>query len=168
MQIQSLTKPPSGKESQEMHCINQENIPEVGDVPQIEDFNALVSWSEHIFVYKSEEVIKAFVLCMREGNSYHSENYKYLSKLFPKFLYVDRIAVQEKFRRKGIAKKIYSKVISTGKDNNLDVLCEVNTRPSNEPSLIFHEKMGFEEVGTNDFEKNSVVYLRRPFIKNIC
>ena len=165
MQIQSLTKPPSGKEAQEMHCINQENIPEVGDVPQIEDFNALVSWSEHIFVYKSEEVIKAFVLCMREGNSYHSENYKYLSKLFPKFLYVDRIAVQEKFRRKGIAKKIYSKVISTGKDNNLDVLCEVNTRPSNEPSLIFHEKMGFEEVGTNDFEKNSVVYLRRPFIK---
>ena len=101
MQIQSLTKPPSGKEAQEMHCINQENIPEVGDVSQIEDFNALVSWSEHIFVYKSEEVIKAFVLCMREGNSYHSENYKYLSKLFPKFLYVDRIAVQENFRRKG-------------------------------------------------------------------
>jgi hypothetical protein len=25
--------------------------------------------------------------------------------------------------------------------------------------------MGFEEVGTNDFEKNSVVYLRRPYTK---
>jgi len=47
----------------------------------------------------------------------------------------------------------------------LDILCEVNTRPSNEPSLVFHEKMGFEEVGTNDFEKNSVVYLRRPYTK---
>jgi hypothetical protein len=116
-------------------------------------------------VHKSEEVIKAFVLCMREGNSYHSENYKYVSELFPRFLYVDRIAVQENFRRKGIAKKIYSKVISTGKDINLDILCEVNTRPSNEPSLVFHEKMGFEEVGTNDFEKNSVVYLRRPYTK---
>ena len=165
MQILSLTKPPSGKEVQEMHCINQENIPEVGNVSEIEDFKVLVNWSEHIFVYKSEEVIKAFVLCMREGNSYHSENYKYLSKLFPKFLYVDRIVVQENFRRKGIAKKIYSKVISTAKDNNLDVLCEVNTIPSNEPSLVFHEKMGFEEVGTNDFEKNSVIYLRRPYTK---
>jgi len=168
VQILSLTKPPSGKEVQEMHCINQENIPEVGNVSEIEDFKVLVNCSEHTFVYKSEEVIKAFVLCMREGNSYHSENYKYLSKLFPKFLYVDRIAVQENFRRKGIAKKIYSKVISTAKDNNLDVLCEVNTRPSNEPSLVFHEKMGFEEVGNNDFEKNSVVYLRRPYVKNIC
>lgn len=165
MQILSLTKPPSEKEIQEMHCINQENIPEVGDVSKIEDFKALVHWSEHIFVHKSEEIIKAFVLSMREGNSYHSENYKYVSKLFPRFLYVDRIAVQEKFRRKGIAEKIYSKVISTGKDNNLDILCEVNTRPSNEPSLVFHEKMGFEEVGTNDFEKNSVVYLRRPYTK---
>jgi len=148
-----------------MHCINQENIPEVGDVSKIEDFQALVDWSEHIFVHISEEVIKAFVLCMREGNSYHSENYKYLSNLFPRFLYVDRIAVQGNFRRKGLAQKIYSKVISKGKDNNLDILCEVNTRPSNEPSLAFHEKMGFEEVGTNDFEKNSVVYLRRPYTK---
>ena len=165
MQILSLTQPPSEKEVQEMHCINQENTPEVGDVSNIEDFKALVDWSEHIFVHKSEEVIKAFVLCMREGNSYHSENYKHVSKLFPRFLYVDRIAVQENFRRKGIAEKIYSKVISTGKDINLDILCEVNTRPSNEPSLVFHEKMGFEEVGTNDFEKNSVVYLRRPYTK---
>ena len=47
---------------------------------------------------------------MREGNSYHSENYKYLSNLFPRFLYVDRIAVQGNFRRKGLAQKIYSKV----------------------------------------------------------
>jgi len=165
VQILSLTQPPSEKEVQEMHYINQENTPEVGDVSEIEDFNALVDWSEHIFVYKSEEIIKAFVLCMREGNSYHSENYKHVSKLFQRFLYIDRIAVQENFRRKGIAEKIYSKVISTGKDINLDILCEVNTRPSNEPSLVFHEKMGFEEVGTNDFENNSVVYLRRPYTK---
>ena len=165
MQILNLTKNPSENEVLEMHSINQENIPEVGDVSDIEDFKALVYWSEHIFVYKWKEVIKAFVFCMREGNSYHSENYKYVSKLFPRFLYVDRIAVQEDFRRKGIAEEIYSKVITTGKNNKLDVLCEVNTRPSNKPSLAFHKKMGFEEVGSNDFEKNSVVYLRRPYTK---
>ena len=56
-------------------------------------------------------------------------------------------------------------VIDKGKENDLDILCEVNTRPSNKPSMTFHEKMGFEEIGTNDFEKNSVVYLRRPYTK---
>ena len=83
MQILSLTQPPSEKEVQEMHCINQENTPEVGDVSNIEDFKALVEWSEHIFVHKSEEVIKAFVLCMREGNSYHSETVSYTHLTLP-------------------------------------------------------------------------------------
>ena len=165
MHILSLTKPPSENEIKEMHTINQENIPEVGDLSELEDFRARVNWSENIFVYKYEDVIKAFVLCMREEQDYKSPNYEYISNHFNKFLYVDRIAVQEHFRRKGIAEKIYSTVIDKGKENNLDILCEVNTIPSNEPSMAFHQKMGFEEIGTNDFEKNSVVYLRRPYSK---
>ena len=165
MHILSLGKPPSKNEVVEMQVINQENIPEVGDLSELEDFRARVNWSENIFVYKWEDIIKAFVLCMREGQPYNSPNYQYISSHFEKFLYVDRIAVQEKFRRKGLAEKIYSTVIDKGKENNLDILCEVNTRPSNKPSMTFHEKMGFEEIGTNDFEKNSVVYLRRPYTK---
>ena len=165
MHILSLTKPPSENEIKEMHTINQENIPEVGDLSELEDFRSRVNWSENIFVYKYEDVIKAIVLCMREEQDYKSPNYEYISDRFNKFLYVDRIAVQEQFRRKGIAEKIYSTVIDKGRENNLDILCEVNTRPSNEPSMAFHKKMGFEEIGTNDFEKNSVVYLRRPCAK---
>ena len=165
MHILSLTKSPSENEVKEMHLINQENIPELGDVPELEDFKLLVSWCENIFVYKHEDIIKAFVLCMREGQDYNSPNYQYISSRFKNFLYVDRIAVQEEFRGKGIGEKIYSTVIAKGKENNLDILCEVNTRPLNEPSIAFHQKMGFEEIGTNDFEKNSVVYLRSPCTK---
>ena len=165
MHILSLTKPPSENEVEEMHLINQENIPELGDVPELEDFKLRVNWSENIFVYTHEDIIKAFVLCMREGQDYNSPNYQYISSRFQNFLYVDRIAVQEELRGKGIGEKIYSTVIDKGKENNLDILCEVNTRPLNEPSIAFHQKMGFEEIGTNDFEKNSVVYLRRPCTK---
>ena len=165
MHILGLAKPPSENEVEEMHLINQENIPELGDVPELEDFKLRVNWSENIFVYTHEDIIKAFVLCMREGQDYSSPNYQYISSRFQKFLYVDRIAVQEEFRGKGIGEKIYSTVIAKGKENNLDILCEVNTRPLNEPSIAFHQKMGFEEIGTNDFKKNSVVYLRRPCTK---
>ena len=165
MHILTLAKPPSEKEVEEMHVINQENVPELGGLSELEDFWARVNWSEVIFVYKYEDVIKAFVLCMREGQTYNSPNYEYISNRFNKFLYVDRIAVQEQFRRKGIAEKIYTKVIDKGKENDLDILCEVNTKPSNKTSMAFHNKMGFEEIGTNDFEKNSVVYLRRPCTK---
>ena len=104
MHILSLAKPPSENEVVEMQTINQENIPEVGDLSELEDFRARVNWSKNIFVYKWEDIIKAFVLCMREGQAYNSPNYQYISNRFKQFLYVDRIAVQEKFRRKGIAK----------------------------------------------------------------
>ena len=67
MEILSLTQPVSEKEVIEMHVINQENIPEVGGLADINDFNARVCWSSNIFTYKYEDVIKAFVLCMREG-----------------------------------------------------------------------------------------------------
>ena len=131
MQILNLTKNPSENEILEMHSINQENIPEVGDVSDIEDFKALVYWSEHIFVYKCKEVIKAFVFCMREGNSYHSENYKYVSKLFPRFLYVDRIAVQEDFRRKGIAEESTShhSYHQLGRSLKRKIIAEESTSP---------------------------------------
>ena len=81
MHILSLTKPPSENEIKEMHTINQENIPEVGDLSELEDFRARVNWSENIFVYKYEDVIKAFVLCMREEQDYKSPNYEYISNL---------------------------------------------------------------------------------------
>ena len=74
MHILSLAKPPSENEVVEMQTINQENIPEVGDLSELEDFRARVNWSENIFVYKWEGVIKAFVLCMREGQAYNSPN----------------------------------------------------------------------------------------------
>ena len=61
MHILSLGKPPSENEVVEMQTINQENIPEVGDLSVLEDFKARVNWSENIFVYKWEDIIKAFV-----------------------------------------------------------------------------------------------------------
>ncbi|GIT60937.1 MAG: hypothetical protein Ct9H300mP20_07640 [Gammaproteobacteria bacterium] len=67
MHILSLSKPPAENEVVEMQTINQENIPEVGDLSVLEEFRARVNWSENIFVYKWEDIIKAFVLCMREG-----------------------------------------------------------------------------------------------------
>ena len=42
MEILSLTQPVSEKEVREMHVINQENIPEVGGLADINDFNARV------------------------------------------------------------------------------------------------------------------------------
>ena len=161
MDLISLKKPLKEDQVNGMHSLNQENIPEVGDVSDLVDFQLLLDFSEHILCLKDKGVVIGFVLCMREGQSYQSENYKYLTSRFSNFLYIDRIAIKKEYRRRGLGEKIYLELVSIAEKLGLDILCEVNTRPRNDASLLFHEKMGFEEIGTNDFEKNSVMYLRK-------
>ena len=161
MDLISLKKPLKEDQVNGMHSLNQENIPEVGDVSDLVNFQLLLDFSEHILCFKDKGVVIGFVLCMREGQSYQSENYKYLTSRFSNFLYIDRIAIKKEYRRRGLGEKIYLELVSIAEKLGLDILCEVNTRPRNDASLLFHEKMGFEEIGTNDFEKNSVMYLRK-------
>ena len=161
MDLISLKKPLKEDQVNDMHSLNQENIPEVGDVFDLVDFQLLLDFSEHILCFKDKGIVIGFVLCMREGQSYQSENYKYLTSRFSNFLYIDRIAIKKEYRRRGLGEKIYLELVSIAEKLGLDILCEVNTRPRNDASLLFHEKMGFEEIGTNDFEKNSVMYLRK-------
>ena len=144
-----------------MHKINQENTPEVGDVPEVTVFKNLITLSEYIVIAQEEAELVGFMLCMKEGNSYKSKNYLYLSGSYPKFLYVDRIAIQKDYRRQGLGRKIYKQVIESAESLRIPLLCEVNIKPRNIASLAFHRNLGFKEVGNNDFESYSVVYLKK-------
>jgi predicted GNAT superfamily acetyltransferase len=95
---------------------------------------------------------------MRENSAYGSENYKFFTKRLKKFLYVDRVAIDEQHRRAGLGQAIYEDIFSQASNENLPVALEVNTQPVNQPSLNFHEKMGFDQVGIRDFDDHSVAY----------
>ena len=103
------------------------------------------------------EVI-GFIVCMREGSAYGSENYKFFTKKLKKFLYVDRVAIDERHRREGLGQYIYEDIFKLAKKENLPIALEVNTQPINQPSLDFHQKMGFDQVGVKDFDDHSVAY----------
>ena len=55
-----------------MWLINQANIPEVGDIPTIEEFNSLTAMSSHVIVVNEGEEIAGFIILMREKENYHS------------------------------------------------------------------------------------------------
>ena len=158
--LEILEEPCSSSDLEEIWVINQENIPEVGSVQDIERLKKLIDWSSHVIVVRDEE-IAGFILLMREGKDYDSLNYDFFnSKDYP-FLYVDRIAIKEGHRRKGLGRMIYEKTINLSQELNVITCCEVNTIPKNGPSLAFHDSFGFQEVGTKDYEDHSVVYLTR-------
>ena len=90
-----------------------------------------------------------FLIVMREGADYTSENYIWFSQQYEKFLYIDRIVIDENFRKIGLGRYLYEYVFQHAEDTGVSVVtAEVDILPVyNEPSFGFHKEMGFEEVG---------------------
>lgn len=157
-QIHPFSGEASEDQLQSIYDLNQANTPEVGLLNSIAHLKQLIDLSAYnLFVLSSKEIV-GFIICMREGSVYRSENYKFFVQKLKKFLYVDRVAIDEQYRRAGLGQAIYENIFIHAAKNDLPIALEVNTQPVNQPSLSFHEKMGFDKVGAKNFEDHSVAY----------
>mgnify|MGYP001371479066 CR=1 len=143
---------------QSIYDLNQANTPEVGSLESIQHLKQLIEFSSYNLLVLKEDEIVGFIICMREGTAYESENYKFFTQRLKKFLYVDRVAIDEQHRRAGLGKAIYEDIFVQAISDSLPIALEVNTQPVNQPSLNFHEKMGFDRIGAKDFDDHSVAY----------
>ena len=68
-------------------------------------------------------------------------------------MYVDRIVIDPSYHRNGFGTSFYNdlETFSIGKSSR--ITCEVNIRPKNKGSMVFHETYGFEQVGTQTTEE---------------
>ena len=78
---------------QAIYDLNQANTPEVGSLESMQHLKQLIEFSEYNLLVLKEDEIVGFIICMREGTAYGSENYKFFTKRLKKFLYVDRVAI---------------------------------------------------------------------------
>jgi predicted GNAT superfamily acetyltransferase len=90
----------------------------------------------------------AFLLAFDHTAQYDSPNYLWFSQRFPRFVYIDRVAVAPTLRGRGYARLLYSDLFDKARSaaHNL-VVCEVNSDPPNPASEAFHARMAFDEVG---------------------
>jgi len=108
----------------------------------------IISESEMMKVVEVDKNIEAFVLTFRENKEYDSVNYLWFADNYKEFLYIDRIVVSVKMQGKGLGKALYESVISHAKSTDVPyVSAEIDIKPPNPGSLVFHEKFGFKEVG---------------------
>jgi hypothetical protein len=93
--------------------------------------------------------VVAFLLAFREGAGYDSPNYLWFAERYPRFLYVDRIAVAESHHGRGIGALLYRDLFDFARAQGVDtVACEFYSKPLNAASQAFHARFGFREVGT--------------------
>ena len=102
-----------------------------------------------------ERQITGFLIgLLGPGVDYESINYKWFTSRYESFLYVDRVVVGESSWGQGNGRRFYEALAASGSDQ--PVMCaEVNVKPRNDRSLIFHEKFGFIPVGEQDTEGGS-------------
>lgn len=102
------------------------------------------------------------VIACDQDTLYDSPNFLWFRARYPRFVYVDRVAVSASRRGEGLARKLYDAVFAAARKAGHDgIVCEVNYDPPNPASDAFHDKLGFVEIGRSRFENGKGVrYLR--------
>ena len=102
-----------------------------------------------------------FVITFAQGAPYDSENYSWFSARHRRFYYLDRIALHERFRRRGLGTFVYDELERVAAPYGRLAL-EVNLVPRNGVSLAFHERRGYVEVGRLGDEQHLVSLMEKP------
>lgn len=98
------------------------------------------------------------LIAFDQDADYGSPNFLWFRERFSRFVYIDRIAVAEAKRGKGIARTLYDDLFATARKACHDrIVCEVNVNPPNPISDAFHVGFGFSEIGRAELTGGKVV-----------
>ncbi len=104
------------------------------------------SLADRFDVLDVEGAFAGFVVTFGPGSSYDSAKYAWFTRRHDDFYYLDRIALHEDFRRRGLGGFVYDELERVAAPYGRMCL-EVNVEPPNPASLAFHAGRGYEEVG---------------------
>lgn len=135
-----------------IHNLNQGALPAVSSIT-INDFTQFLEMADYFRVIKVKDNIAGFLIALTPGKDYHSPNYKWFEKKYSQFMYVDRIVIDPSFQTRGLGRAFYDDLKIFSQRYTPIITCEVNLKPKNEGSLLFHKKYGFEQVGTQKTER---------------
>lgn len=136
-----------------IRVLNEASVPAVSPVTAA-GFEWFLETASYFRLIELEQRLAGFLLGLPPGLPYRSPNYRWFSERYPQFCYIDRLAVDDRFRRRGVASALYADIERHARAQGAPLLaCEVNLRPRNDASLAFHQAHGFSEVGQQDTDR---------------
>ena len=127
-------------------ALNAACTPAVGDMPA-DHYRKLRGWAHRVLVAEAGGKPCGFLILMRPGSAYPSDNYAWFEARFPHHLYVDRIAIDASARGTGAGRALYEEAVRMAEANGDERLtAEVNEVPPNPESMKFHAALGFRHL----------------------
>jgi predicted GNAT superfamily acetyltransferase len=155
-------------------AINEAHVPEVGalDAQRLSFLVAESAFSlvvetgahprDHVGDHTVERGIAGFCIVLPMGSTYDSVNYRWFAERYDDIVYLDRVAFDDAFQRRGLGSLLYRAVEERARAAGAAAIAlEVNVDPPNAPSLAFHARHGFDEVGRQDTPYGIVVSMQR-------
>ena len=143
-------------------ALNASEVPKVGPLTA-DGLATLVATCDLALVAEDDDGLAGMLLALAPGADYASPNYGFFEARGRDHLYLDRVAVAARARRRGVASTLYDAVEARARqDGRAEVTCEVNVVPRNDVSLRFHAARGFVEVGQQDVGDHRVSLLAKP------
>lgn len=129
-----------------------------------QDYRDIAGWAHRVLIAEAGGKPAGFVILIRPGSAYPSDNYGWFEARFGRHLYVDRIAVSEAARGAGAGRAMYDAALKLAAELGEErVTAEVNEDPPNPESMAFHEKLGFRHLLSRRSRSGKMVaMLERP------
>ena len=134
--------------------LNQAALPHVSSVG-LADMERFAETAHCFRVIEANNQVAGFLIALEPGLDYPSDNYQWFERHFEDFLYIDRIVITDSAHGKGFGSALYRDVIEVARKMAPRLTCEVNTRPPNPQSMAFHDRFGFQSVGTQQTEQGA-------------
>ena len=132
-----------------LHEINEANVPDVGSVERGR-WDGLIEMCSLVLVVEDDGEIAGFCCVLGPGTAYGSVNYRWFMDRYDDAMYLDRVAFDERFLRRGLGSLLYDEVdkhLAADHPDAVRLTLEVNVDPPNPGSHAFHTRLGFTEVG---------------------
>jgi predicted GNAT superfamily acetyltransferase len=127
-------------------ALNAACTPAVGDM-SAEEYREIAGWAHRVVISEADGSPVGFMILIRPGSEYPSDNYGWFEEKFGRQLYVDRIAVAASARGLGVGRVLYEEALRMAADLGEErVTAEVNEDPPNPESMAFHFKLGFRHL----------------------
>ena len=132
-------------------AMNQAAVPHVGSIT-LERMQTFHDHAAYFRVALADGSLAAFLIGLTPEADYDSPNFLWFRRNYVEFAYIDRVAVAGGARRLGLGSALYRDFERFFSGRVPRIACEVNLRPSNEPSMDFHRRHGFVQVGSQEIE----------------
>jgi predicted GNAT superfamily acetyltransferase len=132
-------------------ALNEASVPHVNSLDR-DAMEWFVDNAPYFRVARIDGELAGFLIGLQPGLDYASPNYQWFCRKHASFGYIDRVAVAAHARRRGVGSQLYDDFAATLRGFVPLLTCEVNIKPPNESSMLYHERHGFVCIATQETE----------------